>query len=535
MDSINQRLNEKGLSVPVVVGALVGSYIIYFLGLGIYRGIDDNAVYFSPLARFPGPKLAAFTTLYQAYYDIWLHGQYFKQIDQLHQQYGGIVRINPHELHVNDPSFIDELYAGSAKKRDKYKWAGRSVLLPDSLVATEPNDLHRRRRAALNPYFSKARIRQLDPAVQDSLQHLYKRLDESGEADKVFPISLVYKAATCDIITKFCFGVSTDYMAKDDYQHTYFKAVDHHLHNSWWMTYVSWLGPLMDATPAWIMGWTYPGLKSLWEMHSRWAAQIESIRCSGKLDSNGTVFHGLLNSDLPSPEKANARLRQEAQLLVLAGQDTTAYTLSSVTFELLNNPEMLGKLQAELVKALPESNTPLNSAQLEQLPYLTGIIQEGIRLHPGALVRQTRVATNEDLFFKDSETQNEWIIPTGTPVSMDARSCNLNPKAFADPHMFIPERWIENPRIDRYMLSFSKGTRICLGMNLAYSELYMILGGIFRRYELYDGTGKQTAPTLALHDTYRARDVDVTYDCLVPFPQKGSKGIQIKVRTGAKA
>ena len=196
---------------------------------------------------------------------------------------------------------------------------------------------------------------------------------------------------------------------------------------------------------------------------------------------------------------------------------------------------MLKKLKGELEKAIPDPEAPMTSAQLEQLPYLTGIIQEGIRLHPGALVRQTRIAPDQTLIYRDADKQKEWVIPPGTPVSMDARGCNLNPKVFSDPHKLIPERWLDNQRIDKYMLSFSKGTRICLGMNLALSELYMILAGIFRRYELYDGTDKQTAPTLALYDTTRERDVDVTFDCLVPFPAKGSKGIQIKVRSGAQA
>lgn len=38
---------------------------------------------------------------------------------------GPIIRINPHEIHINDPEYIDEVYAGSSKKRDKYKWAAR--------------------------------------------------------------------------------------------------------------------------------------------------------------------------------------------------------------------------------------------------------------------------------------------------------------------------------------------------------------------------------------------------------------------------
>jgi cytochrome P450 len=253
-----------------------------------------------------------------------------------------------------------------------------------------------------------------------------------------------------------------------------------------------------------------------------------------KFDGDGTVFHGLLNSDLPPSEKSNFRMRQEAQLLVLAGQDTTAYTLSSLTYQLLANPHILRKLKKELAEAIPDPNAPVTSTQLEQLPYLAAIVEEGIRLHPGALVRQTRIAPEQSMFYKDTETGKQWVIPPGTPVSMDARNCNLNPKYFKDPHKFIPERWIENPRLDRYNISFSKGTRICLGLNLAYSELFMIVASIFRRYDLYDGTGKQTTPTLALYDTTWERDASVHYDYLVPFAAKGSKGIQVQVRNAAE-
>lgn len=66
-------------------------------------------------------------------------------------------------------------------------------------------------------------------------------------------------------------------------------------------------------------------------------------------------------------------------------------------------------------------------------------------------------------------------------------------------------------------------------INLAYSELYLILAGIFRKYDLYDGTGKQTGPTLELFETGR-EDVDMAYDILIPFPKKGSLGVRLRVR-----
>ena len=69
-------------------------------------------------------------------------------------------------------------------------------------------------------------------------------------------------------------------------------------------------------------------------------------------------------------------------------------------------------------------------------------------------------------------------------------------------------------------------------MNLAYAELYLFLAGVFRKYDLYDGTGEQKEPTLALYDTIRERDVDYVRDLLVSFPAKGSKGVRIIVREG---
>lgn len=56
-----------------------------------------------------------------------------------------------------------------------------------------------------------------------------------------------------------------------------------------------------------------------------------------------------------------------------------------------------------------------------------------------------------------------------------------------------------------------------------------MLAGIFRKYDLYDGTGKQIGPTLELFETGR-EDVDMVYDILIPFPKDGSLGVRLKVR-----
>ena len=79
--------------------------LLYIFGVPIYR------LYWSPIAKFPGPKLAAVTYLYELYYDIVKRGKYTFKIEELHAKYGSpnyqgqecIVIAN---LNLQDLSFV---------------------------------------------------------------------------------------------------------------------------------------------------------------------------------------------------------------------------------------------------------------------------------------------------------------------------------------------------------------------------------------------------------------------------------------------
>ena len=150
-------------------------------------------------------------------------------------------------------------------------------------------------------------------------------------------------------------------------------------------------------------------------------------------------------------------------------------TLSNLTFELLVNPPILKQLKRELAEALPSANTHPTSAQLENLPYLSAIIQEGLRLHPPVTMRMQRISPDEPLIYYDPLAKHEWVIPAGTSVSMDAPTVSMNPKIFPEPHKFVPERWIDNKGLDKYLLTFSKGSRMCLGYVLRLNVGFRIL------------------------------------------------------------
>jgi hypothetical protein len=70
---------------PILIA--VSALIVYFASVAAFR------LFFHPLAKFPGPKLAAVTLYYEAYYDVVCYGQYTFKIKELHQKYGA-PRIN---------------------------------------------------------------------------------------------------------------------------------------------------------------------------------------------------------------------------------------------------------------------------------------------------------------------------------------------------------------------------------------------------------------------------------------------------------
>ncbi len=98
--------------------------------------------------------------------------------------------------------------------------------------------------------------------------------------------------------------------------------------------------------------------------------------------------------------------------------------------------------------------------KLEQLPFLTSVLKEGMRLSPGISTRAARV-TDKDLFY------NNWCIPAGTPVGMTTLLMHTDEQNYPDPMRFDPDRWMktdsENLSSSCYA-PFSRGTRMCVGM-----------------------------------------------------------------------
>lgn len=216
-------------------------------------------------------------------------------------------------------------------------------------------------------------------------------------------------------------------------------------------------------------------------------------------------------------------------VMLIAGTDTTASTLGAIIYHLLADPKLLARLKKELEEAMPDSKAAPVASNLDGLPLLNAIIKEALRLYPGATHRQDRLAPDEDLVYTSPDGK-VYTIPAGTGIGMTAPLLNRHPDIFSEPDEFLPDRFIENPALYRHLLTFSKGTRQCIGMHLAYQELQTFTAGIFRKYEAYDpARPDRGVPTMELYETTRA-DITMWGDCITPLLYKGSQGLRVVFR-----
>lgn len=244
--------------------------------------------------------------------------------------------------------------------------------------------------------------------------------------------------------------------------------------------------------------------------------QILSIKDSdGKVSSSSpTMMSELIYGDLPEQEKSMDRLVDEGQAVVGAGSITTAEMLSAMMYHLIAEPQIMKNLQSELQPVIQRSNGRPSQNDLESLPYLNAVIKEGLRLYYGISQRLPRVH-DIDMPYKDT------IIPKGTPISMSSIQMHMDTANFPDPQSFKPERWLNKAgaKLEKYLVPFGKGTRQCLGINLAWAEMYLALGNMCApgrfEYELFETD---------------LSDVKIEHDFFVAFPKLDTKGVRVSVR-----
>ncbi|KAF5862426.1 hypothetical protein ETB97_011700 [Aspergillus alliaceus] len=439
----------------------LGLYLFYFAAILVYRCL------FHPLVHIPGPTIARATYLYEWYYDLYLSGQYTFKLKELHKRYGPVIRINPDEVHIDDPDFFDEVYNQTNGRAEKHPQVAEAFGPYPATIGTQWHALHRVRRSALNYFFPKKAVNDLIPAMNRPIGSLCDRLSDASRSGETLNMKYIFAAVTLDIINNCCFSREPENIIKSDFGREGFDDVDSFLEAS-----------LLNIHIPWLMRFSYSLPDSAYKDLSRQAEDIRHGRDrTYEKAGHRTVFHELLESTLPPDELKRDRLRDEAFSLVTAGSGTTAYVLRGTAYYIAANPSVRKQLYHGLKAAIPDPSIQPPLQELEKLPYLSAIVQECLRLCNPVTHRIGRQFPDKTL------TCQGYVVPAGTTVGMTAFLTHQNASIFPKPEAFRPGGWLseDRKRLERYLIPFNRGTRSCLGINLARAELFLILAAVFRQ------------------------------------------------------
>lgn len=286
------------------------------------------------------------------------------------------MRINPDEVHIKDPEFYDEIYSGPTKKRDKYdKWIMMAGA-PRSAFSTTEHDLHRQRRAALNPFFAKRSVIRLEPRISEKVRTLCGRLAECMKDERVVDLHTAFMALTTDIITEYCYSKSYDFLNEDDFKQEWKDCMTDLFDNATFRRAVPWLTYTLQRIPADYVLKLMPKMGLLINWQKDIKKEVEGIvNKKETTEEKESIFKALRdNKELPKEEKSVQRLTDEGEILIGAGSETTAKTLAITTFYILHTPNVLQTLREELKTVMPRSTDMPAWTDLEKLPYLVGQI-----------------------------------------------------------------------------------------------------------------------------------------------------------------
>ena len=172
-------------------------------------------------------------------------------------------------------------------------------------------------------------------------------------------------------------------------------------------------------------------------------------------------------------QMTDVELRDQLVSLLLLGYETTAAALAWAFYLIHAHPQVLDKVMQELQSVSHVSDPEA----MTQLPYLTAVCQETLRLYPIALICTPRMV-------KESLRLGDYEFDAGTVLVPCIYLAHRRTEVYPEPHQFKPERFLTSKFSPYEYLAFGGGSRGCIGMAFSMFEMKLVLATILSRLNL---------------------------------------------------
>ncbi|KAI0551013.1 averantin oxidoreductase [Xylaria curta] len=475
-----QLLSPLGSSWSLsITFALLASLILTITYYGV---VSIYNIWLHPLSKYPGPLLAAAGPL-------WMISSYFQgrtptDLLRLHNKYGPVVRTAPNELSYINPIQWREIYgfkpAGQVEFAKDHKY--HSGFKGGPTILNADRHYHGYIRKLLANGFSEKSLREQEPVLKGYIDTLFRRLhDECRNGEQPIDIMSLYNYLVFDFISFLTFGESFDCLTTGtlhEWIGIFFslaRSISYHQQSS--------------RLP-------FPFRKLFEKLFiprkvKRESATIDALnkeKVDHRLKNHPPVpdFMDKLVEAFNSGKMSPQQLEGNAQVLLLAGSETTATLLSGLTFLLLKHPPVLARLTEEIRTTFKQPDD-ITISGVNGCKYLLACIEEALRVYPPSPQPHHRIVP------AGGASVNGEFLPAGTSVAIPPYAIANSPLNWRQPEAFVPERWTgEDARFsnDRRESSqpFSYGPRNCIARNLAYTELKLIIAGLIWHFDIENAT-----------------------------------------------
>ncbi|CAD6266271.1 unnamed protein product [Miscanthus lutarioriparius] len=200
---------------------------------------------------------------------------------------------------------------------------------------------------------------------------------------------------------------------------------------------------------------------------------------ASKCDGDETYFIDVLLSLQKECKLTRDHTKALLEVVFEAGTDTSFTVLEYAMVQLMRNPRLMNKLQAEVRNAIAKGKKMVTEDELDSLGYLKAVIKETLRLHMPAplLVPHFSMA--------DCNIEG-YTIPSGTRAIVNSWALARDPSYWEKAEEFKPERFMEggsataidNKGNDFQYLPFGAGRRMCPGANFAIANTEIMLANL---------------------------------------------------------
>ncbi|KZO90347.1 cytochrome P450 [Calocera viscosa TUFC12733] len=473
---------------PYLTLLVVAVAVLFYIAGSLLR-----ALFLSPLSRFPGPRLAAVTRAW-AFWEA-ICGRKVTGVHELHRQYGPIVRVGPNDLSISAPEAIPRLYSYKPFLKDpKFYDALNGGKVEGHLVCQTNPEAHARRRKLIATLLSRSAVKGYEreiihPKIIQALLPFRDGDFYTGAMD-VLP---ALRAITADAAAELTFGKTFGCLDAPNFDHPVLDAL---AIVSDAVPVINWI-PWLNSIPRSLVSYQ-PVMVPVAQLE-KFVADAWTVEKAGPepTDVGRTILSRLaylLRND-EAKYRDNVAL-SEALTMIVAGSETTTMAMVSALHELSLNPGIQARIRQEIAEFMPEV-TKLDDAvdsglpsfqALQQLPFLTAVVKEVLRLYPSVPGLLPRLVP------KDGMTVRNQFIPPGTAVAMQAWTIHRDPEVFPDPNTFNPSRWLDRSEVElkamnARFLPFSTGTRSCVGEEFAMAQMYLMIGMFCRFYQFAPSPG----------------------------------------------